>query len=75
MNICWRCGAALLVRWSIWRGYPKCVRRRRGGPSSSLVRQLMFLVSQDLREMTGIVLMLLNRIGGVGSHVNGTAIF
>ena len=35
----------------------------------------MFLVSQDLREMTGIVLILLNRIGGVGSHVNGTAIF
>ena len=75
MSICWRCGAALLVRWWIWRGYPRCVRRRRGGLSSSLVRQLMFLVSQDLPKMTGVVLMLLNRIGGVGSHVNGTAIF
>ncbi len=60
MSICWRFGAALLVRWLIWRDYPRCVRRRRGGPSSSLVRQLMFLVSQDLREMTGVVLMLLN---------------
>ena len=29
----------------------------------------------DLPKVTGIVLMLLNRIGGVGSHVNGTAIF
>ena len=75
MSICWRCGAALLVRWLIWRGSPRCVRRRRGGPSLSLVRLLMFLVSQDLRGVTGIVLILLNRIGGVGSHVNGTAIF
>ena len=35
----------------------------------------MFLVSQDPLKMIGMVLMLLNRIGGVGSHVNGTAIF
>ena len=35
----------------------------------------MSLVSQDLPKMTGTVLMLLNWIGGVGSHVNGTAIF
>lgn len=75
MSIFWRCGAALLVRWLIWKGYPRCVRRRRGGPSSLLVRQLMFPVSQDPLKMIGIGLMLVNREGGVGSHVNGTAIF
>ena len=75
MSIFWRSGAALSVRWLIWKSYPRCVWRRRGGPFSSLVRQLMFLVSQVLCQMIRNVLMLLDRIGGVGSHVNGTAIF
>ena len=74
MSIFWRFGAVLSVRWLIWKSYPRFVRRRRGGPSSLLVRQLMFLVSQD-SKMIGIILMLLNCKGGVGSHVNGTAIF